>query len=136
MEKLLNEEYLKDLKFKDFRSLFQDTRGKGGVYRLLGENDKLLYIGKAKSLNGRIKNHLSGLTNTGEFYTEIKKVECLILENSLHRHMLEAVLIAYYKPKYNSEVIEFILENSEEMPHLRKYYERKYIKKLIRKRGN
>ena len=75
-----------------------------GVYRMVGKDEKVLYIGKAKNLTNRVKSYTNlknlshriakmvTLTHTMEFVTTHTEVEALLLE---------ANLIKRYKPHYN-----------------------------------
>lgn len=75
-----------------------------GVYRFVGRDDRVLYVGKARDLRARVKSYFYG--------DDRKKVEDLLGEvcrvegeetpgGELEALVLEARLIRRYEPKYN-----------------------------------
>lgn len=74
------------------------------VYRLLDENNKILYVGKSKRLNHRIYEHIHGRTNIGiECMLKIKKVEFLEFYHECDMNIFEICAICKFKPPYNTE---------------------------------
>jgi excinuclease UvrABC nuclease subunit len=79
-----------------------------GVYFFLGARKEILYIGKATSLNNRVKSYFS--TDIKEkrsaliekMVTEAKTVEVTQTDSVLEALILECNLIRTHKPKYNS----------------------------------
>lgn len=76
-----------------------------GVYWFLDENDKILYVGKAKNL----KNRLRSYTRFADLSPKIKKmvatathIKHQVLESELEALLIEAELIRLHQPKYNS----------------------------------
>ena len=75
-----------------------------GVYRFYDNNDKIIYIGKAKNLKKRVssyftKNHKRLKTKT--LVSKVFNVKCVIVESEIDALLLENNLIKKYKPKYN-----------------------------------
>ena len=59
---------------------------KPGVYRMLGDKDEVLYVGKAKNIKRRIVaySHINKLPNRLQrMVSEIKRMEFIIVENSM-----------------------------------------------------
>ncbi|HQN50052.1 MAG TPA: GIY-YIG nuclease family protein, partial [Phenylobacterium sp.] len=66
-----------------------------GVYRMIGENDEVLYVGKARSLKKRVTQYAQGrfhtqriahmvdLTRSMEFVTTRTETDALLLEINL-----------------------------------------------------
>jgi hypothetical protein len=77
----------------------------GGVYRFLNIDHEIIYVGKSVDLHRRLHEHYNKKSNSDYFIDEVVKHEVLIENNPIFQHLLEAVLIAYYQPKYNDEVI-------------------------------
>lgn len=74
------------------------------VYRLLDENNKVLYIGKSEQLKIRIVNHIRGKSNIpDECCKKIKRVEFLEFETEADMDLFEIYAISYYQPPYNKE---------------------------------
>ena len=72
-----------------------------GVYVFYKAN-KLLYIGKAKDIRKRVKNHFSQLNyKYSSFLDEINKVGFTKTGSEIEALILEASLIKKHQPKYN-----------------------------------
>ena len=74
-----------------------------GVYQLY-DDDKIIYIGKAKNLKKRVssyfsKNHESKKTKL--LVKSIRKIEKIIVDTEMDALLLENNLIKKYQPKYN-----------------------------------
>lgn len=89
----------------------QNLPNQPGVYQYFNKNNKLLYIGKAKSLNNRVKSYwrfqpdfrynptLS--TRITMMLQESTRLEYIVVENEEDALILENSLIKQLKPKYN-----------------------------------
>ena len=87
-----------------------------GVYRMLDENDKVLYVGKAKNIKKRIVayTHFDKLpVRLQRMVSEIEKMEFIIVENENKALLLENELIKKLEPKYN-----ILLKDDKTFPHL------------------
>jgi len=79
-----------------------------GVYLMKGKKGKILYIGKAKNLENRIKSYLN--KNHNDRYQvnfligEIKDIEFIVTRNERDAFLLENTLIKKHKPKYNIQL--------------------------------
>ena len=76
-----------------------------GVYWFLDENDKILYVGKAKNL----KNRLRSYTRFNDLTPKIKRlvatavtIKHQVLTSELEALLIEAELIRLHQPKYNT----------------------------------
>jgi excinuclease ABC subunit C len=82
-----------------------------GIYQYFDENNRLLYIGKAKSLKKRVKSYfrfedgLSPAPNLSlrirKMISETNRLEYLLVESEHDALILENSLIKQLKPKYN-----------------------------------
>lgn len=75
-----------------------------GIYRMLGEGEKILYIGKAKNLKNRLKQYsnfdkLSYRTKL--MVSHITNIETIQTNSEIEALILELNLIKTEKPKYN-----------------------------------
>lgn len=89
---------------------------KPGVYRMLGEGDKVLYVGKAKNIKKRIVSysHIDKLPiRLQRMVSEIKRMEFIIVENEAKALLMENELIKELEPKYN-----ILLKDDKTFPHL------------------
>jgi len=77
---------------------------KPGVYRMIGEEKNILYVGKAKNIKKRLQSYVRPLGNNNrisKMVSLIKNVEITITENETDALLLELNLIKSHKPKYN-----------------------------------
>jgi len=101
-----------------------------GVYRMLGENDDVLYVGKAKNIKKRIVAYtrIDQLTiRLQRMVAEIRKMEFIIVENENRALIVENELIKKLHPKYNILLKDdksypyLMLNLQEDFPALRKF---------------
>lgn len=110
LKDLVNLDFLKSLKFTKYNP--EDKFIGGGVYRLYNDKKKIIYIGKSKNLADRLYDHHHGNTHTAYFHEEIKHADWYRTNSPIFQTMLEGILIAFYKPRYNDEV-----KDEKEMKH-------------------
>ncbi len=74
-----------------------------GVYKFYDENNKILYIGKAKSLSNRLKSYFSSSNDRkkNELIDKIKFLEIFITKTESDALLLEQNLIRKLKPPFN-----------------------------------
>jgi excinuclease ABC subunit C len=101
-----------------------------GVYRMIGEDDEVLYVGKARSLKKRVLQYAQGrfhtqrialmvdLTRSMEFVTTRTETDALLLEINLIKQM---------KPRFNvllrddKSFPEIVIRREHPAPQLRKH---------------
>ena len=101
-----------------------------GVYRMIGEEAEVLYVGKARSLKKRVTHYAQGrfhtqriahmvhLTRSMEFTTTRTETEALLLESNLIKRL---------KPKFNvvlrddKSFAEILLRRDHPAPQVRKH---------------
>jgi len=89
----------------------KELPAKAGIYQYFDENDKLLYIGKAKSLKTRVKNYFrftpdfqaaSNLSpRIAKMIFETVRLEYIVVDSEHDALILENSLIKQLRPKYN-----------------------------------
>lgn len=75
-----------------------------GVYLLRDAHDKVIYVGKAKSLRSRVRSYFRGGDERAQVAFLVGKVarfETLVTRNEKEALILENNLIKQYKPRYN-----------------------------------
>lgn len=75
-----------------------------GVYRMLDENSKIIYIGKAKNLQKRLGSYFDKSTKSSRIkimVSDIKSIEVTVTASENDALILEQKLINKVKPKYN-----------------------------------
>jgi excinuclease UvrABC nuclease subunit len=102
LAQLVNLELIKSLKFSAYKG-DQPHLG-GGVYRMFDKGDRIVYVGKSSDIYRRIHSHLSKNTNTKYFISEVVHIDYHKNTSPIMQTLLEGILIAFYRPKYNDEV--------------------------------
>ena len=90
-------------KTKEIFSKEKDLPNLPGVYKFFDENNKILYIGKAKNLSNRLKSYLSVSRDRkkNELIEKIKFLEIFLTETESDALLLEQNLIRQLKPPFN-----------------------------------
>ena len=76
------------------------------VYRFLDKKHNIIYVGKAKDLDVRIKNHIDVGHLPLECYKSVWSIEYLELPTRVDMEIMELYLINLYKPFYNKLDVE------------------------------
>jgi excinuclease ABC subunit C len=86
----------------------QSYPSKPGVYIMKDNNEKIIYIGKAKDLNKRIRSYFSSNNSrydkTALLVSRINQIEYIITDNETEAFLLESNLIKKYRPLFNIEL--------------------------------
>ncbi len=74
-----------------------------GCYQMKDENNKIIYVGKAKNLKNRVRSYFHGAHNakTTKLVSEIRDFNYVICASELEAFVLEINMIKEYDPKYN-----------------------------------
>jgi excinuclease ABC subunit C len=75
-----------------------------GVYRMMDQAGKILYIGKAKSLTSRVRSYFSASvtdTKTKSLVGRIHDFDVILTQSESEALILESILIKRHKPRYN-----------------------------------
>ncbi len=95
-----------DTKVQSYRDFIYPN--KPGVYIMKDSNDKIIYIGKAKDLNKRIKSYFSNTNprydKTALLVSRINHIDYIITDNETEAFLLESNLIKKYRPLFNIEL--------------------------------
>lgn len=102
LESMINTEFIKAMEWTPFNE--NQRIIDGGVYRMFNAENEIIYVGKSIELYVRIHNHLEFRNHTKYFMSEVVRVEWFQEKNPVFITLLESMLIAYYRPKYNDEV--------------------------------
>ena len=77
-----------------------------GVYLMHGEQDEIIYVGKAVSLKNRVRQYFQSSRNKGakieQMVTHIRRFEYIVTDSELEALVLENNLIKEHRPKYNT----------------------------------
>ena len=89
---------------RDIKTFLANLSHYPGVYQMLGENDEVLYVGKAKDLKKRISSYFSSKAKdpkTLSLMKYIKDINITVTHNENEAVLLECNLIKKHRPRYN-----------------------------------
>ncbi|MEX2739114.1 MAG: excinuclease ABC subunit UvrC [Candidatus Wukongarchaeota archaeon] len=94
---------------EDFRRKVSRLPNKPGVYLFLGENRRVIYVGKAVSLVKRVRSYFSKNIfdpKTQKLVENIKDVNYIVTNSEAEALNLEIDLIKQYKPLFNIQFVD------------------------------
>ncbi|MBI3439160.1 MAG: excinuclease ABC subunit UvrC [Proteobacteria bacterium] len=86
------------------RDAWKRMPARPGVYRMLGADGEVLYVGKAKSLKNRVAMYAQGRGHTNAIYRMIHQtasMEIIVTGTETEALLLETNMIKRLKPRYN-----------------------------------
>ncbi|AAK24845.1 excinuclease ABC subunit UvrC [Caulobacter vibrioides] len=101
-----------------------------GVYRMIGEADEVLYVGKAKSLKKRVVQYAQGRFHTNRIANMVdatRAMEFITTRTEADALLLEINLIKQLKPRFNvllrddKSFPEIVIRRDHDAPQLRKH---------------
>ncbi|AZS20420.1 MULTISPECIES: excinuclease ABC subunit UvrC [unclassified Caulobacter] len=101
-----------------------------GVYRMIGEGDEVLYVGKAKSLKKRVVQYAQGRFHTNRIAHMVdatRAMEFVTTRTEADALLLEINLIKQLKPRFNvllrddKSFPEIVIRRDHDAPQLRKH---------------
>ncbi len=104
--------------------------GKPGVYRMFGDLDEVLYVGKARDLKARVSNYarLGGHTQRiARMISMTRRMEFVVTESETEALLLEASLIKSLKPRFNVLLRDdksfpyILIRRNHDAPQIKKY---------------
>ncbi|MFL6353040.1 MAG: excinuclease ABC subunit UvrC [Bryobacteraceae bacterium] len=108
-----------------------------GVYLYKDAEGKVLYVGKANNLRGRVRNYFSedklADAKTGSLIAEARDIHFIEVDNNKEALALENNLIKQYKPRFN-----VLLRDDKTYPYVKltnERYPRVYVTRRILKDG-
>ncbi|MBV6427281.1 MAG: UvrABC system protein C [Haliscomenobacter sp.] len=90
---------------EEFRLIADTVPKSPGVYRFMGKDDVMLYVGKAKNLRNRVSSYFGERADRA-FRTRVMvknaaRIEFTIVETETDALLLESALIKEHQPRYN-----------------------------------
>lgn len=113
------------LKFPEELKFLPDS---SGVYILKDQANKVIYVGKAKSLKKRLSSYKNPKDIKGEaILSRVKTIEFIVTNNPDEALLLENNLIKKFKPPFNVRLVDdenypYIKITDEEYPKIQKVY--------------
>ncbi len=86
------------------RDAWKRMPARPGVYRMIGADGEVLYVGKAKSLKNRVGQYAQGRGHTNAIYRMIHQtvsMEIVVTATETEALLLETNMIKRLKPRYN-----------------------------------
>lgn len=90
-----------------FEDIISSLPSKPGVYRYYDDNNKLLYVGKAKDLKKRVRSYFTKNHDSARLKILVSKIHDIkftVVESEKDAFLLENNLIKSEKPKYNIQL--------------------------------
>ena len=90
--------------FAHLRVFLRSLPEKPGIYKHIDADDKILYIGKAKSLKNRVNSYFRGKHDNQRLQNmvlQVRRIEFMVTETEYEALLLENTLIKKEQPKYN-----------------------------------
>ncbi|MFU8793774.1 MAG: excinuclease ABC subunit UvrC [Dethiobacteria bacterium] len=88
-----------------------------GVYLLKDKNDRVIYVGKARSLRQRVRSYLvdntSGSPRLKSLQTKLAAIDYVVTDSEVEALILECSLIKEYRPRFNVN-----LKDDKDYPYL------------------
>jgi excinuclease ABC subunit C len=95
-----------------------------GVYLMKNTFGEIIYVGKAKNLQKRVKQYFQSRNHTVKIQSMIKNIsefEYIMTDNEVEALILEANFIKKYRPKYNT-----LLRDDKQYPYIKISVQEKY----------
>lgn len=109
-----------------FKEFVVSIPHKPGIYKYYDKLQKLIYVGKAKDLNKRVRSYFlktKSSYKTVELVNQIERIEFTIVQTEQDALLLENALIKEYKPRYNINLKDdksypYIIVKNEPFPRI------------------
>lgn len=88
-------------------SLVKTLPDKPGIYQYFDNDDRILYVGKAKNIKKRVSSYFTKTHQTGKVKVLVKKIadiKFVVTESEIDALLLENNLIKKYQPRYNIQL--------------------------------
>jgi excinuclease ABC subunit C len=99
-----------------------------GIYQMFGDDDEILYVGKAKQLRNRLRSYFSaggdGRAQIPLLMEKVQRIEVIVTDTEKEALLLENTLIKQHRPRYNIELrddktyVSVRIDLQEEFPAL------------------
>ena len=123
----------------DLKEKVKEFPQSSGVYLMKSKSEKIIYVGKAKSLRTRVRSYFNENADhspkTRLLVTQISDIEFILTKTEVEAFLLEASLIKKHKPKYNIR-----LKDDKAYPYIKiswsDRFPRLYLSRSVKKDGS
>jgi excinuclease ABC subunit C len=113
----------------DLQTFLASLPAKPGVYRMLGKEGEILYVGKARHLKNRVSSYFHGRSHadrTQALLAQVAGIEVTVTASETEALLLEFNLIKQHRPRYNvllkdDKSFPFIHVSGHEFPRIAFY---------------
>lgn len=109
---------------KKIKQKFDTLPEKPGVYIFKDEDNRIIYIGKAKSLKNRVRSYFQNNRKdlkTAKMSEKIKDFDYIVTNNEMEAYLLEGTLVKQHQPHYN-----ILLKDDKSYPFIKITIKEKY----------
>ncbi len=109
---------------ENLKDIINQSPTSAGIYKMLNEKDEILYVGKAKNIQNRLKSYLNSnnLSNRiKRMVSKISTIDVVITQTEKEALLLEANLIKKLKPPFN-----ILLRDDKSFPYIFINHEQEY----------
>jgi excinuclease ABC subunit C len=88
----------------DVETFLRTLPAKPGVYRMMGADEQVLYVGKARHLRNRVTSYFRGRAHADRIQAllgQVRRVEVTVTASETEALLLEYNLIKRHRPRYN-----------------------------------
>lgn len=118
---------------EEFKNVEINLPDKPGIYQYFDKENKILYVGKAKSLKKRVSSYFHKADHSARIKLMVRKIgriEFTIVNSEQDAFLLENTLIKKFQPKYNVNLKDgksypFIVVKNEHFPRI--FFTRRHI---------
>jgi excinuclease ABC subunit C len=129
---------VKNTKHQKVEERLKELPAQPGVYLMKNAIDKIIYVGKAKSLKNRVRSYFQESKDhspkTRILVGFITDIEYILTKTEVEAFLLEASLIKKYRPKYNIR-----LKDDKTYPYIKfswsDKFPRLYLARKVKKDG-